>query len=36
MMFGITTFTKTQQHGNDLGQRMANAFKHGFENDYKK
>ena len=31
-----TIYQKHQQHGNDLGQRMANAFKHGFENDYEK
>ncbi len=29
-------YQKHQQHGNDLGERMANAFKYGFENDYKK
>ena len=31
-----TIYQKHQQNGNDLGERMANAFKHGFENDYEK
>lgn len=29
-------YSKKEQEGQDLGERMMNAFKNGFENDYKK
>lgn len=31
-----TIYQKHQQNGNDLGERMANAFKHGFDSNYQK